>query len=56
MLAAAASWSRFDEDAADGDAFDNPTARLVARMWVEREHGGVVELHLTGGDGLIAAR
>lgn len=28
---------------------DNPTAQLVARLWVERGHGGVVELHLAGG-------
>ena len=28
---------------------DNPTARLVARLWVERAHGGIVEIHLSGG-------
>lgn len=28
---------------------DNPVARLVARLWVERGHGGIVELHLHGG-------
>jgi hypothetical protein len=28
---------------------ENPTAQLVARLWVERGHGGVVELHLVGG-------
>lgn len=28
---------------------ENPTAQLVARLWVERGHGGVVELHLAGG-------
>lgn len=28
---------------------ENPTAQLVARLWLERGHGGVVELHLTGG-------
>jgi hypothetical protein len=33
----------------DLDAIDHPTARLVARLWVERAHGGVVEIHLTGG-------
>jgi hypothetical protein len=27
----------------------NPTAQLVARLWGEREHGGIVELHLQGG-------
>lgn len=40
------------EDA--GWAFDvadieHPTARLVARLWQERAHGGVVEVHLAGG-------
>lgn len=28
---------------------DNPTARLVARLWLERAHGGIVEVHLSGG-------
>ena len=32
-----------------GAASDHPTAQLVARLWVERGHGGIVELHLTGG-------
>ncbi len=36
-----------------GPSFDmgegNPTARLVARLWHEREHGGIMELHLEGG-------
>ena len=27
---------------------ENPTARLVARLWQERSHGGEVELHITG--------
>jgi hypothetical protein len=37
----------FDSD--DG----NPTAQLVAKLWSEREHGGVVELHLKGGAVLL---
>jgi hypothetical protein len=28
-------------------------ARLVARLWEEREHGGIVELHLTGGSVIL---
>jgi hypothetical protein len=36
-------------DAEDG----NPTAQLVAKLWSEREHGGVVELHLEGGAVLL---
>jgi hypothetical protein len=27
----------------------HPLAELVARLWAEREHGGIVELHLSGG-------
>jgi hypothetical protein len=27
----------------------NPMARLLARLWAERDHGGIVELHLAGG-------
>ena len=27
----------------------HPLAELVARLWGEREHGGVIELHLRGG-------
>ena len=50
---AAPSWSGFDGAEPEGEAFDNPTARLVARLWVEREHGGVVELHLTGGSVIL---
>ena len=30
-------------------AADNPTAQLVARLWVERGHGGIVEIHIAGG-------
>jgi hypothetical protein len=50
---AAASWGGTDGAEPEGEAFDNPTARLVARLWVERDHGGVVELHLTGGSVIL---
>jgi len=33
----------------DFDQIQNGTARLVARLWAERGHGGIVELHLAGG-------
>lgn len=36
--------------AADGA---NPTAMLVGRLWAERQHGGVIELHLTGGSVIL---
>ncbi len=51
--AASAAWGGFEGAEPEGEAFDNPTARLVARLWVEREHGGVVELHLTGGSVIL---
>jgi hypothetical protein len=31
----------------------HPLAQLVARLWAEREHGGVIELHLSGGAMLV---
>ena len=33
----------------EGNAAENPTAQLVARLWLERAHDGVVEIHLAGG-------
>lgn len=37
-----------------GGAPEHPAARLVARLWVERDHhGGVVELHLSGGSVIL---
>lgn len=33
----------------DANAPENPTAQLVARLWLERAHEGVVEIHLAGG-------
>ena len=47
---AALAWDEVD---GSGDAYDNPTARLVARLWMETKHGGVVELHLTGGSVIV---
>lgn len=41
----------------DGEGFlvegSNPTASLVARLWAERQHGGVIELHLAGGSVIL---
>ena len=28
-------------------------AQLVARLWVERQHGGIIELHLDGGSVIV---
>jgi hypothetical protein len=32
---------------------EHPLAQLVARLWAEREHGGIIELHLNGGVMLV---
>jgi hypothetical protein len=37
----------------DGAEHPNPVARLVARLWMERDHGGVIELHLVGGSVIL---
>ena len=31
----------------------NPTAILVGRLWAERQHGAVIELHLAGGSVIL---
>jgi hypothetical protein len=31
----------------------NPTAALVARLWEERQHGGIIALHITGGSVIL---
>ncbi len=31
----------------------NPMALLLHRLWAEREHGGIVEIHLTGGSVIL---
>ena len=28
-------------------------ARLLTRLWAEREHGGIVEIHLKGGNVIL---
>jgi len=42
-------------DGASGPAATdaNPMARLLTRLWGERDHGGIVELHLVGGAVLL---
>lgn len=37
----------------EATASENPTAQLVARLWLERAHEGVVEIHLSGGSAPI---
>jgi len=43
LASGSASWGH------DMPAEANPMARLLARLWQERDHGGIVELHLAGG-------
>lgn len=48
-----ATWPAYEAtDMLAGDG-GNPTAQLVARLWKERDHGGIIELHLTGGSVII---
>ena len=37
-----------DEATAGSTVLVNPTARLMERLWYERRHGGVIEVHLAG--------
>jgi hypothetical protein len=46
----AASWQT--PQAGPGVA-SNPMAMLLARLWAERDHGGIIELHLVGGAVLL---
>jgi hypothetical protein len=48
-VASAAAWIPPLPPVDGGPAAEHPTARLVARLWVERGHGGIVELHMGGG-------
>jgi len=51
--AAEAAWRMPPLPESNG-APEHPAARLVARLWVERDHhGGVVELHLSGGSVIL---
>jgi hypothetical protein len=58
------SWDFIDDRAGEnswpgepvaGPATDSghPTASLVARLWAERAHGGVIELHLANGSVIL---
>jgi hypothetical protein len=42
-----------DAATANGAALVDSTALLVARLWAERDHGGIVELHLVGGSVIL---
>ncbi len=36
-----------------GQPGEHPAARLTARLWMERDHGGIFELHLSGGSVIL---
>lgn len=36
-----------------GQPSEHPAARLAARLWLERDHGGKFELHLSGGSVIL---
>jgi len=45
-----AQWSLGEDPGAVPDFGEvNPMARMLARLWAERDHGGIIELHLAGG-------
>ena len=48
-----AAWTA--AEGAEGFATEggNPTAILVGRLWAERQHGAVIELHLSGGSVIL---
>jgi len=37
----------------DAEQVSNPTAALMARLFQEMEHGGIVEVHITGGSVIL---
>lgn len=51
---AADAWLNTGEpQAVVGEGESNPTAQLVSRLWAERNHGGIIELHLVGGNVIL---
>lgn len=46
-------WSGVEPGGFVGGEGVNPTAQLLARLWLERNHGGVIELHLEGGSVIL---
>jgi len=48
-----ANVARPESGEAGPDATGNPTAALVARLFQEMDHGGIVEVHITGGSVIL---
>lgn len=49
----AEGWQGNDSSGGQFGDGGNPTAMLVGRLWAERQHGGVIELHLSGGSVIL---
>ncbi|MFM7137308.1 MAG: hypothetical protein ACKO1M_09615 [Planctomycetota bacterium] len=47
------AWPSSDAEGGLSAEGGNPTAVLVGRLWAERQHGGVIELHLAGGSVIL---
>ena len=45
--------ARPEPEAGGSEQVSNPTAALMARMFQEMEHGGIVEVHITGGSVIL---
>jgi hypothetical protein len=45
--------ARLEPERGDSGGPINPTAALVARLFQEMEHGGIVEVHITGGSVIL---
>lgn len=48
-----AAWPSADAEGGLPTDGGNATAMLVGRLWAERQHGGVIELHLAGGSVIL---
>ena len=48
-----AAWTAAEGGAGLVTEGSNPTASLVGRLWAERQHGAVIELHLAGGSVIL---
>jgi hypothetical protein len=47
------AWTSSDAEVGLSADAGNPTAVLVGRLWAERQHGGIIELHLAGGSVIL---
>ena len=45
--------ARVEPEQAGSEGMTNPTAALMARLFQEMQHGGIVEVHITGGSVIL---